>query len=171
MQSRPTPVSIVEFGDFECPACKSFQPALDRVATQFGDSVGIVFVHLPLSIHRFAKASARAAECAADQGMFSSFSRLLYEKQDSIGLKTWQSYATETGVKDSALFQKCLADPQSLHRVEAGMSLAEQLRVKRTPTIMINGWLFDEIPTEAQMVKAVADILAGRTPRFENRAE
>jgi hypothetical protein len=82
----------VSFSDFECPYCRTFQSSLDSVRHDRGNAISFVFVHFPLPMHRFARPAARAAECANTLGKFDAFQRVLFGKQDSLGLKPWGSY-------------------------------------------------------------------------------
>ena len=68
------PVTIVEFADLECPACRSFQGVLNEVMQKHQQDVSLVFVHYPLPGHRFALAAARAAECALSANRFTNLS-------------------------------------------------------------------------------------------------
>lgn len=84
--SPSAPVTIVVFGDYECPFCAHFETrVLPSVLPQFGDQVSVVHRHWPLASHEHAYAAARASECAHEQGRFDSIHRALYVHQDSIG--------------------------------------------------------------------------------------
>jgi len=76
-------VVLMEYSDFQCPACRSYYPVLRQVMTEFGDRITFVFRHFPLSsIHMNAEFAARAAEAAKKQGKFWEMHDLLFEKQD-----------------------------------------------------------------------------------------
>ena len=84
------PVAIIEFSDFECSFCGRFhEEVLKRAKASFGSQVAVFFLHLPLNMHRFAEISAVAAECAEEQDRFVEFVEVVFQKQDSIGLKSW----------------------------------------------------------------------------------
>lgn len=134
------PVTILEFADFECPICRSFTTGpLRGVEARYGDSLRIVFRHWPLSYHRFAYPAARAAECAAAQGRFFPYHDLLYQKQDSLGLKSFLSFAVESGVPDTAAFRKCNSTSDSIPEVSRDIAAAKQAGGTGTPTILVNG--------------------------------
>jgi protein-disulfide isomerase len=157
------PVKLVEFTDFQCPFCKRYQAVLDGVAAKYGDQLSVTIIHYPLSSHPFAKSAAVAAECANSQKRFDAFAHLLYQKADSFGLKSWESYAQEAGVGDSALFTRCLADTALVPRVERGLNLARELDIPGTPTVVLNGWKYSRPPTDSLLRRAIDSILAHGT--------
>jgi len=142
-------VTIVEFADFECPFCARFSESINQVEAEFGKDVSHVFVHYPLRSHRFARPAARAAECASAQGHFKSMQDVLFAKQDSLGLKSWVSYAAEAGVLDTASFSHCASDAKPLASVEEGLRLGAGLGVTGTPTVIINGLRYSSPPGDS----------------------
>jgi protein-disulfide isomerase len=156
-------IKIVEFGDFECPFCKKFHAAYSGLQKEYGNDVALVFVHYPLSIHRFARPAARAAECAGAQGSFTRFYDALFDKQDSLGLKPWTSYAIEAGVRDTLAFVRCASDTITVARVEAGRALGEKIGVQATPTVIVNGWRLGWVPYDT-LGKLVASLVT-KKPR------
>ncbi len=160
-------VEIVEFADFECPACRSFQfRALGPIQRAYPEDVAVVFRHWPLAYHRFALPSARAAECAAAQGQFEAMHSLLYLKQDSLGMKSYPEFATESGVRDLTAFGNCLADPAHAPRFEADTKLAIGVGGTGTPTIIVNGLRLGGIPDSARLDQFVQDARATRMARL-----
>lgn len=164
-------IHLLEFADLECPACRVFnQGALADIQKKYGPKVRVDFVHFPLRIHRFASIAAQAAECAAYQGRFEEFVGLSYDKQDSIGLKSWTSFALEAGVTDSAQFGRCLTSPRRSSLIDSGIATASRFDVHGTPTVIVNGWRFHATPTTDQLSATIEDILAGHKPTFGNLA-
>jgi protein-disulfide isomerase len=158
-----TPVIIVEFGDFECPACRRFEMVLDSARIRFASSLSVAFVHFPLPQHRFARPAARAAECARSQGRFGAMARSIYRFQDSLGLRPWSTYASEAGVKDTAEFNRCIAERGPVPAVEAGFEAGKQIGLSGTPTVIVNGWRYRYPPTAEVLFGAIGDLLAGRS--------
>ena len=164
------PVTIVEFSDFECPYCRTFQSSLDSVRHDRGSAISFVFVHFPLPMHRFARPAARAAECANTLGKFDAFQRVLFGKQDSLGLKPWGSYAAEAGIADTSAFALCTRGTERLARVEDGLAMGKKLGVQGTPTVLVNGWRFAAVPTDS-LAHMVDRIIAGKAPIPSGEAE
>jgi protein-disulfide isomerase len=134
------PITILEFGDFQCPACRYFATTLwPNVRTEFGDKVSLVFRHWPLSYHKHAYQAAVAAECAAMQGRLEQFHDLLFLKQDSIGLKSMRSFATDARVRDIDAFDRCASRNSPVESIEGDIAAARAAGGTGTPTLVING--------------------------------
>ena len=163
--SRSAPVSIIEFVDMQCPYCARFHQTLSKVLEARGGAVSYSFVHLPLPGHPHALSAARAVECARIQQRFSRFLDVAFAKQDSIGRKTWPSFAAEAGVADTISFGRCARDTSAVPMIQAGIALAEEHNVRATPTFVLNGWLYSGAPTESQLDRAIDRLLQGKDPR------
>ena len=91
-------VSIVEFSDFQCPFCGRVTPTMDKLVTEYGDQVRIVFKNLPLSIHPKAQAAHAAAEAAHRQGKFWEMHDRIFADQRNLEPETFEGYAEEMGL-------------------------------------------------------------------------
>ena len=160
-------IKIIEFTDFECPFCRLFNTSLHTVQKQYAESVAYILVHRPLPMHRFAKPAAIAAECASSFGRFVPAVDLLFEKQDSLGLKSWKSFAAEAGIQDTSQFANCMdamGNAPMGAQVARGLEAAEKLGIRSTPTVILNGWRYSQPPSDTELVRAVSDLLAGKQP-------
>jgi protein-disulfide isomerase len=155
---------VVEFSDLECPFCRKFHSTLREARQTWGDSVAYTFIHYPLDFHKNAYAAARAAECAHSQGRFEQFLDIVFAKQDSMGRIPWSSLAREAAVPDPEGFAVCIADSASVDRVERGRAVGSLLRIRGTPTVIVNGWRFASTPPDSPFRRVVADLLGGREP-------
>lgn len=156
------PLTILYFGDFECPACKHFSTTLSAFRKDHPNDVSVVFRHFPLEYHRFAYPSARAAECAADQGQFEEMYEVLYGAQDSLGLLTFQELARRANVPDLAQFTKCNAMTSRVPRIEQDLAAGTSIRLPGTPGVIINGTLYEErLPTQAVLDSLLRDARIG----------
>jgi len=162
--SARAPVQLIEFADFECPFCARFTETLQAVRQRYPDEVAVTFIHLPLEMHRFAEISARAAECADEQGRFEQMHDLLFKNQRTIGIKRWTEFAEEAAIADIAAFETCFERTDPLPRVQAGKALAETFEVRGTPTLIINGWKLGRPPSVEELERSVQAVLAGRPP-------
>lgn len=161
---RPdAPVTIVEFADFECPACKGFATrSLKMLRAKYKDQVALVFRHWPLEYHKFAYLAARASECANAQDRFFEYHDVLYAKQDSLGLKTFQSFAVEAGVVDTDSFAACIAKTDSVTSIKDDVRAVLALRGTGTPTIVVNGLHYSAVPDSAALDSIVGSLVRQR---------
>lgn len=160
--NRGGPIQLIEFTDFECPFCRRFHEAvLPSFEAAFPDSVGWSVVHYPLPMHRFSRLAARAFECAAGGGPSQRhIVDVLFSKQDSLGLKQWAGFALEAGIADTTRFVACVQGDSAIPHISAGEAAAKRLRVRGTPAIMVNGWLFPVPPPESTLIRVTRLLLA-----------
>jgi Na+/H+ antiporter NhaA len=132
------PVTIVEYGDFECPYCGRAEPVMRDLLRDFGD-VSYVWRHLPLTdVHPHAQQAAEAAEAAALQGAFWELHDLLLQHQDALELEDLTSYARELDL-DVDRFSEDLRGGAGSARVADDVDSADLSMVSGTPTFFING--------------------------------
>jgi protein-disulfide isomerase len=155
---RDAGATILVFEDFECPACRQFALGpLRELRSRYGDDVRVVHRHWPLPYHRFAYPAARASECAAAQGRFEAYRDLLFEKQDSLGLKTFTAFAVESGVPDIPAFDECNSETQPLPAITADSAAARGVGGTGTPTVLINGLRLPRTRLLVPLVEAALD--------------
>ncbi|BDX34662.1 Na(+)/H(+) antiporter NhaA 2 [Mycobacterium antarcticum] len=134
------PLTLVEYGDFECPFCSRATGAIDEVREYFGpDRLRYVWRHLPLErVHPHAMDAARASEAAALQGRFLDLAIKMFEFQEHLEWEHIYRYADGVGI-DIAKFDDDLHSPQVLHRVQDDAQDAELMDLGSTPTFFVNG--------------------------------
>jgi Na+/H+ antiporter NhaA len=131
-------VTIVEYGDFECPYCGQAEPVLRELLAGHGD-VRYVWRHLPLTdVHPHAQLAAEASEAAAEQGAFWPMHDLLLRHQGALLMPDLMGYATEAGL-DPARFRDRLTRRADAARVAEDVDSADLSGVSGTPTFFING--------------------------------
>jgi len=131
------PVTVVEYGDFECPYCGRAEPIVRELLADFGD-VRYVWRHLPLSdVHPNAQLAAEASEAAADQGAFWEMHDLLLDHQDDLRPQDLVTYAERLGL-DLERFRDDLDRHRWASRVEEDVDAADMSGVTGTPTFFIN---------------------------------
>jgi protein-disulfide isomerase len=153
-QANPA-VTIIEFADFQCPYCRQFAVALDTVLADQRGRIKVYFRHYPLSIHRYAKAAAIAAECAAMSGDFPSFYHALFEYADSVGVWPWRTFARRAGIKDLTTFTTCLTGSAALLAVRTDSVAGNSLDIPGTPLVIVNGWVYRGAPTLTELAEAI----------------
>jgi diadenylate cyclase len=133
------PVTLVKYGDYECPYCGQLHPVLEELRERSGERVRFVFRHFPLdSVHPRARRAALAAEAAASQGRFWEMHDLLYENQDELGEEDLTRHAAELGL-DLRRFEEDLANDHHAWRIEEDRLGGERAGVGGTPALFVNG--------------------------------
>jgi protein-disulfide isomerase len=135
-------VVLVEFADFECPFCQRIAPALDELWEKRKDKVRFVYKFMPLSMHPHGEIAARAAIAAAAQGKFWEMDKKLFAAGQRLEKPDLESYATALGL-DVDKFRADMDSPETKARLDADKKLADDLNVHGTPTIFVDGRLFD----------------------------
>jgi protein-disulfide isomerase/rhodanese-related sulfurtransferase len=131
------PLTVVEFGDFECPACGLSEEAAAQVRTQYGDRIRFVFRQFPITkIHPQAEKAAEASECAAQQGKFWEAVEKLYAKQTDLSVDALKRYAAELGL-DKSRFNQCLDSGEAASRITQDLADGRAVGVRGTPTFFI----------------------------------
>jgi len=137
------PVTIVEYGDFECPSCKQAAPAVRLLFEQFPNKVRWVFRHFPLEqAHPHALHAAQAAECAGAQGKFWPMHDLLFDNQQHLKLPQLSHYAEQLQL-DMAQYTAAMDDEIYLQRIREHQESGNESGVRSTPTFYINGQILD----------------------------
>jgi len=132
------PVTIVEFTDFQCPACAAMHPVLEEVLKSYGDKVRFVVRDFPLNQHENARKAAEAADAANEQGKFFEYIAVLFKNQKALDVASLKKYASDLGLnrtKFDAALDRGIYAAEIKHDVEDG----EMYGVGSTPTIFING--------------------------------
>lgn len=136
-------VTLVEYGDFECPNCKQAAPAMKLVQSRFAGRVRAVFRHFPLEeVHPHALLAAQAAECAGAQGRFWEMHDLLFEHQTHLDLHHLRRYAEQLQL-DMIRFDAEMKDTVYLQRVREDIAGALDSGARGTPTFYINDRIQD----------------------------
>lgn len=132
------PVTVVEFTDFQCPACAAMHPVLEEVLKSYGDKVRFVVRDFPLDQHEWARKAAEAANAANEQGKFFEYAALLFQRQKALDVPSLKKYASELGL-DRARFDAALDRGTFAAEVKHDIEDGEMYGVGSTPTIFING--------------------------------
>lgn len=138
---------LIEYGDFQCPACASAFPNISEVKEEFKEDLTFIFRNLPLtSIHPNARAAAAAAEAAGLQGVYWEMHDELYENQNAWSgaatdkrLSFFETYAKAAGVKDIAKFKTDMNSKSVNDKINFDLALAKKVGASATPAIYLDG--------------------------------
>jgi len=136
--SESAKVTIVEWADFQCPFCVRVNPTIDQIAKEYGDKVRFAFKHLPLSMHKKARAAHQAAEAAHRQGKFWEMHDLIFASPKDLSPETYLRYANEIGL-DIDRYNSDFASTPVRKVIDDDLAMASKLGVSGTPSFFING--------------------------------
>jgi Na+/H+ antiporter NhaA len=163
------PITLVEYGDFECPYCGRAEPIIRELLAGFGD-LRYVWRHLPLSdVHQHAQLAAEASEAAADQGKFWEMYDTLLTHQDALLVRDIVGYAADLGL-DVERFREYLRKRKGGGRIADDVESADASEVSGTPTFFINGrrhYGAYDVDTLSAAVKAARARVAAAQPPLD----
>jgi len=141
--NKDAKVVLIEYSDFQCPACGAYYPLIKRVSDEFGDRVAFVYRHFPLPQHRNAKIASYAAEAAGKQGKFFEMHDKIFESQavwsDSLSADVaFAKFAEELGL-DGEQYKNDVNSNETKERVGKSYQAGVRSRVNSTPTFFLNG--------------------------------
>lgn len=155
------PVTLVEYGDYECPYCGEAYPLLKAVQAALGDRLRFVFRNFPLTeMHPHALHAAQFAEAAAAHGKFWEAHDMLYEHQDALGDHDLARYAHALGLPPTALGEGFSGKYDA--RIEGDFSAGVRSGVNGTPALFINGQRYDGPRDYDTLVDLLNDLAAQR---------
>ncbi|MEK7543511.1 MAG: thioredoxin domain-containing protein [Patescibacteria group bacterium] len=146
---------LVEFSDFQCPACRTFAPVVDELVTKYSDKLLFVYRHYPLSQHAFAKPAALAAEAAGEQGKFWEMGKLLFENQDQLSTAPWGDLADQLKL-DRKKFDAAINSDTLKTKVDRDETDAIRLGLPGTPSFFLNGVMIT-VASPADLKRAVEE--------------
>lgn len=155
-------VTIVEFADFQCPACAAVHPAVKQILNDYKGKVNFVFRHFPLPQHKNALIAASAAEAAGEQGKFWEMENLLFENQDKWSesdkaKEIFLTYAKELGL-DKDKFKSAIEGNKFTSKITGDKDDGQALGVNSTPTFFINGQKFSESASYANLKNKIDEL-------------
>lgn len=141
--NKDAKLTLIEYGDFECPACSIYSELVNRISGDYPNDLRIVFRHFPLPIHKNAIPAAKSAEAAGIQGKFWEMHDILYEKQsdwtnEGNPKDKFVEYAKSLGL-DENKFKTDFDSKEVEDRINFDESEALKLRINSTPTFFLNG--------------------------------
>lgn len=162
-EAEEAKLTIVEFGDFECPFSKDTHATIRRLSTKYEDKVRFVYRDYPLeSIHPNAFLAAVAAECAQEQDRFWAYHDKLYLNSPTLSFQNLIEYGNEIGL-DTVRFEECLIARDTEAAVREDAEVAKGLGMRGTPTFFLNGYRVEGSIPEDEFDNLIQEMLV-RTP-------
>jgi len=156
-----SPVTIVEFADIQCPACRAAQPIVNQTLEKHSQNVYFIFRHYPLPIHKNSKVAAKAAEAAGNQGKFFEMIDLMYSNQsewdqDGNPREDYQKYASGLSLNIDQ-FKRDMEEDSAY--IMEDYALGNRAGVESTPTYFINGQKYPGVIQADQFDKIIDGIV------------
>ena len=149
------PVTLVEYGDYECPHCGAAHPIVKLLMEHFGKNIRFIFRHFPLSqVHPSAQAAAESAEFAGAHGRFWDMHDGIYENQDRLGLPLLFALASALGLSEASL-REALVNGTYAEKVKGDFLGGVRSGVNGTPSFFINGRRHDGSYTFGDLAAAI----------------
>ena len=153
-----SPITIVEFSDFECPYCQRVLPTIEQIEEKYGDKIKLVFRQYPLSIHANAPKAAEASLCASDQGKFWEMHDLMFAEQENLTIDDLKDKASRLELDDAA-FSECLDSGRHAAAVTADLQSGTAAGVSGTPAFFVNGRLISGAVPFETLAEVIEDEL------------
>lgn len=159
--SKTAKVTVVEFADFQCPACARVHPIIKQILEEYTSDMRFVYRHFPLPQHKNAKRAARASEAAGEQNKFWEMYDLLYENQNTWSEndgadKIFIGYAKQLQL-NTEKFEKSLRSDKFDSKIQEDLRDGQVLGVNSTPTIFINNKKQNDVFDYASFKKLVEE--------------
>ncbi|MBU1165013.1 DsbA family protein [Patescibacteria group bacterium] len=148
-------VIIIEYSDFQCPACAAASQTIKQLNVTYGDIIMIIYRDFPLyDSHSDAVKAAIAGQCAHAQEQFWVMHDKLFSNQESLAVSDLKRYAVEIGL-DSVKFSNCLDSNQYISSVQKDFEEGVSIGIKSTPSFIINNQVIEGVPTFEQLQQII----------------
>ncbi len=167
--SPDAPVTLEEYGDFQCPPCGMVAVFLGQLEKEYDSRLRVVFRNFPLKMHEHAREAAIAAEAAGLQGRFWEMHDVLYREQDTWSKapnarELFESYAGAIGL-DLDKFRKDVDGEQAKARVDADRQRGDSLGIQTTPTMFINNQPVEQKDRNPEGIRAEINAVLEKKPQ------
>ena len=150
---------LVEFSDYQCPACGTFKPLVDQIVEKYKDKLLFAYRNFPLAQHEFAEKAAETAEAAGEQGKYWEMHDYLFANQANFSDEVFQEGAKKIGL-DMDKFNESLKSGKFKSIIQDDLSYGTTHGVNSTPTFFLNGKklsLFNQSDLETEVAKAIGE--------------
>ena len=150
------PITLLEYGDYECPFCGEAQSIVREIQRRLADSLCFAFRHFPLAnVHPHAEHAAEAAEAGGEQGAFWPMHESLFANQDALDDESLAQYAAALGLDEARVLQEVISNAHT-HRIREDFRSGVRAGVNGTPCFFINGQRYDGARSLEPLLDAVS---------------
>jgi len=151
------PLTLVEYGDYQCPYCRMAYPIVKQLQKKLGKNLRFVFRNFPLTqSHPYAGIAAEVAEASELFGAFWPMHDMIYERQPELSPESLVVWAQELGIEEKKL-EKAIEKPEIAKRIQEDRMSGIRSGVNGTPTFFINGIRFDGSPDYKSLLEALEE--------------
>ena len=136
--SKNSPVTLIEYSDYECPYCARAEATIKDVLDEYGSKIYFVYKDFPLPFHNNAQKAAEASRCALEQNKYWEYHDALFKNQQSLDTNSLKTYAKSLGL-DETKFSECLDSNKYTEKVKQDIEEGQSKGVTGTPTFFVNG--------------------------------
>ena len=151
-------ITIIEYGDFQCPFCAAIAPKLHKVIDQHKGEIVLYFKHFPVKSHKKAIHASRAAIAVEQQGKFWEYYFMLYKNRENIDPADLRSYAASLGL-DMAAFDKAYKDKTGISKIKKEKLEGLKMGISATPTFFINGRKYQGLKSDDEFADFLEELL------------
>ena len=160
-------VVLVEYSDYQCPACAAYNPIVNQLLKEFGNQIKFSYRNFPLSQHQNAIPAASAAEAAGNQGKFWEMHDLLFENQNdwadlADATSVFESYATKLGLNIEQ-FRSDVKSKEVADKIQKDYDIGVESQIDSTPTFFLNGKKITDPQTYDQFKTIITEALAANS--------
>jgi len=158
--AKDASVWLVEFSDFQCPACKAFSSVVSDLSKKYPDKLLVAYRYFPLDSHPQSIPAAIAAESAGIQGKFWEMEQLLFANQERLSEALYPELATQLGL-DMNTFRESFANPKTKQIIINDRNYGTSIGINATPTFFLNGVKLNLL-TPSDLTKEVEKVINGK---------
>jgi protein-disulfide isomerase len=158
--NKDASVWLVEFSDFECPACKAFSSVIGDLIKKYPDKLLVAYRYFPLEMHPQAIPAAIAAESAGQQGKFWEMEQLLFINQEDLHGGLYENFALQLGL-NMTLFKAAITDLKTKQIITNDIQYGNSIGIDATPTFFLNGVKLT-LSAPSDLVKEVEKAIIGK---------
>lgn len=164
--NKEAEVILVEYSDFQCPACAAYHPFAKQLVQELGNDFAFIYRHFPLKQHKHAELAAYAAEAAGNQGKFWEMNAMIFEHQNdwsdiNNARDIFLGYADSLGL-DRARLEKDIDSDVIADKVSESYNTGSKLRIAGTPTFFLNGKKLEALRSYEEFKKLIQDEIAAK---------
>ncbi|MDZ4258068.1 MAG: thioredoxin domain-containing protein [Gemmatimonadales bacterium] len=151
--------------DLQCPGCRHFHRIAEQSVLDNPGLVRVAYLPYPLPYHEAARPAAQIAECISSTGLLPNWVDYVYDHQEDLGRRPWEELLREAAIPEPETFSRCLQPNGEVDRgIDSVIALVDEVGISGTPLVIMNGWKYEEPPTQVQLQADILALRDGKAP-------